>query len=110
MGLAARHTLIHVHELIGAQQHLGILFPARQANAFAAGLAQKRHGQVDLALVFAVSVVATISAAALIGVSIPLLLERLGFDPAIASSVFVTPTIDAIGFLTFLGIATSLLL
>jgi magnesium transporter len=60
--------------------------------------------------VFAVSVVATISAAALIGVSIPLLLERLGFDPAIASSVFVTPTIDAIGFFTFLGIATLLLL
>ena len=67
-------------------------------------------GQLDLALVFAVSVVATISAAALIGVSIPLLLERLGFDPAIASSVFVTPTIDAIGFFTFLGIATLLLL
>jgi magnesium transporter len=64
----------------------------------------------DLALVFAVSVVATISAAALIGVSIPLLLDRLGFDPAIASSVFVTPTIDAIGFFTFLGIATLLLL
>ena len=67
-------------------------------------------GQLDLALVFAVSVVATISAAALIGVSIPLLLDRLGFDPAIASSVFVTPTIDAIGFFTFLGIATLLLL
>jgi magnesium transporter len=67
-------------------------------------------GQLNLALVFAVSVVATISAAALIGVSIPLLLERLGFDPAIASSVFVTPTIDAIGFFTFLGIATLLLL
>jgi magnesium transporter len=67
-------------------------------------------GKFDLALVFAVSVVATISAAALIGVSIPLLLDRLGFDPAIASSVFVTPTIDAIGFFTFLGIATLLLL
>jgi magnesium transporter len=67
-------------------------------------------GKVDLALVFAVSVVATISAAALIGVTIPLLLERLGFDPAIASSVFVTPTIDAIGFFAFLGIATVLLL
>jgi magnesium transporter len=67
-------------------------------------------GQVDLAFVFAVSVVATISAAALIGVAIPLSLERLGFDPAIASSVFVTPTIDAIGFFTFLGIATLLLL
>jgi magnesium transporter len=67
-------------------------------------------GSVDLALVFAVSVIATISLAAAIGVSVPLLLDRLGFDPAVASSVFVTPTIDAIGFFAFLGLATWLLL
>ena len=41
---------------------------------------------------------------------IPLVLDRLGFDPAVASSVFVTPTIDAIGFFTFLGLAALLLL
>jgi magnesium transporter len=63
-------------------------------------------GSIDLALLFAASIMATILAAALIGVSIPLLLDRLGFDPAIASSVFVTPTIDAIGFFAFLGLAT----
>jgi magnesium transporter len=67
-------------------------------------------GSVHLALVFGVSVIATISLAAAIGVSVPLLLDRLGFDPAVASSVFVTPTIDAIGFFTFLGLATLLLL
>jgi magnesium transporter len=67
-------------------------------------------GSVHLALVFGVSVIATISAAALIGFSMPLLLDRLGFDPAVASSVFVTPTIDAISFFTFLGLATLLLL
>ncbi len=67
-------------------------------------------GSIPLALVFGVSVIATISLAAAIGVSVPLLLDRLGFDPAVASSVFVTPTIDAIGFFTFLGLATLLLL
>ena len=68
-------------------------------------------GQLDLALVFAVSVVATIvGRRADRGQRSRSLLERLGFDPAIASSVFVTPTIDAIGFFTFLGLATLLLL
>jgi magnesium transporter len=67
-------------------------------------------GSIHLALVFGVSVIGTMTLAAAIGVGVPLLLDRLGFDPAIASSVFVTPTIDAIGFFTFLGLATLLLL
>jgi magnesium transporter len=67
-------------------------------------------GRPDLALVFGASVIGTVCAAALIGVSVPLVLDRLGFDPATASSVFVTPTIDAIGFFTFLGLATLYLL
>ncbi len=67
-------------------------------------------GMLDLALVFAVSILVTITVAALIGVTVPLLLDRFGFDPAIASSVFVTPTIDAIGFFTFLSLSTFWLL
>ncbi|WP_051139068.1 magnesium transporter [Pseudochrobactrum sp. AO18b] len=45
-------------------------------------------------------------AAALGGILIPLLLHRLGADPAIASAVFVTTVTDVIGFLAFLGLAT----
>lgn len=67
-------------------------------------------GMLPLALVFAASILVTITVAALIGVTVPLVLDRFGLDPAIASSVFVTPTIDAIGFLTFLGLATFWLL
>lgn len=67
-------------------------------------------GMLDLALVFAASILCTVTIAALIGVTVPLLLDRFGFDPAIASSVFVTPTIDAIGFLMFLSLATFFLL
>lgn len=65
---------------------------------------------LDLAIVFAVSILLTITVAALIGATVPLLLARFGLDPAIASSVFVTPTIDAIGFFAFLGLATYWLL
>jgi magnesium transporter len=37
---------------------------------------------------------------------IPLLLDRLGVDPAVASAVFVTSVTDVVGFFAFLGIAT----
>lgn len=40
------------------------------------------------------------------GGMVPLLLERLGFDPAVASSIFVTTFTDVGGFLSFLGLAT----
>ena len=44
--------------------------------------------------------------AALAGILIPLLLDRLGVDPAVASAVFVTTVTDVVGFLAFLGLAT----
>ena len=44
--------------------------------------------------------------AGLAGVLVPLALERLGADPAVASSVFVTMVTDSMGFLVFLGLAT----
>jgi len=37
---------------------------------------------------------------------VPLALQRLGFDPAIASSIFVTTFTDVGGFFSFLGLAT----
>lgn len=45
-----------------------------------------------------------------IGSLIPLVLKKLKIDPAVASSVFVTATIDVFGFLIFLGLATLILL
>ncbi|MER2535867.1 MAG: magnesium transporter [Rhizobiaceae bacterium] len=61
---------------------------------------------VDLGLVIAVAMVITLLAAALAGILLPLLLHRLGADPAISSSIFVTTATDVIGFLTFLGLAS----
>ncbi|MEQ8298662.1 MAG: magnesium transporter [Nitratireductor sp.] len=56
--------------------------------------------------VIAVAMVVNMLAAALAGILIPLLLDRLGADPAIASSVFVTTVTDVVGFFAFLGLAT----
>ena len=44
------------------------------------------------------------------GVVLPLILDRLGIDPAVASGVFVTTVTDVIGFFAFLGLATLILL
>jgi magnesium transporter len=44
--------------------------------------------------------------AALAGFLVPILLEKLQVDPAIASSVFVTTVTDCMGFFFFLGLAT----
>ena len=63
-------------------------------------------GVTDLGLVMALAMVTVLSAAALGGILIPLLLTRLGVDPAVSSGPFVTTVTDVIGFLSFLGIAT----
>ncbi|MFN4129999.1 MAG: magnesium transporter, partial [Paracoccaceae bacterium] len=48
--------------------------------------------------------------AALGGVLVPLTLNRLGLDPALASGTFVTTLTDVMGFFAFLGLATIVLL
>jgi magnesium transporter len=48
--------------------------------------------------------------AALAGIFIPMVLERMGRDPAIGSSVLLTFITDSMGFFIFLGLATVLLL
>ncbi|MGH6925455.1 MAG: magnesium transporter [Propylenella sp.] len=67
-------------------------------------------GRPELGLVIAGGMLANQSVAALVGIVIPLALDRLGVDPAVASSVFVTAMTDATGFFAFLGLATWLLL
>ena len=63
-----------------------------------------------IALIIAVAMVLNLLAAAISGVSIPLLLNRLGIDPALSGAVVLTTVTDVIGFLSFLGLASLLLL
>jgi len=65
---------------------------------------------VPIGGVIAAAMVLNLIVAGLSGTLIPLGLERLGVDPAIASSVFLTTVTDVIGFLAFLGLATIFLL
>jgi magnesium transporter len=49
-------------------------------------------------------------AAALAGIFVPITLERMGYDPAVSSTVFVTTVTDVVGFFSFLGLAVLILL
>jgi magnesium transporter len=60
----------------------------------------------DLGLVMGLAMLTVLVAAALGGIVIPLVLTRLGADPAVASGPFVTTITDVVGFFSFLGIAT----
>ena len=59
-----------------------------------------------LGFVIGLAMICNLVAAALGGILIPLALHRLGRDPAVASSPFVTTVTDVVGFFSFLGIAT----
>ncbi len=62
-------------------------------------------GDLTLGVLFGLAMLATLLAATLAGVAIPLLFVRLGFDPAVTSGVCLTTVTDVIGFFTFLGLA-----
>ena len=58
-----------------------------------------------LGLVLALAMTGNMVVASLAGAGVPLLLRRLGMDPAVSAAVFVTTFTDVIGFALFLGLA-----
>lgn len=60
--------------------------------------------------VLGIAILANLLCAALAGLAIPLILDRMGIDPALAGSVILTTVTDVVGFFAFLGLATLLLL
>lgn len=63
-----------------------------------------------LGVVLGSALVINFFVAGLFGVLIPISLQRLGVDPAVASSVFLTTVTDVVGFFAFLGLAALVLL
>jgi magnesium transporter len=63
-----------------------------------------------LGLVIAVAMIGNMVVEAFAGVLIPIALDRVGLDPALASGTFVTTITDVFGFFAFLGLAAVLLL
>jgi magnesium transporter len=62
-------------------------------------------GNIPLGVVLAFAMVLNMVVAGFSGIIIPLILNKIGVDPAVASSVFVTTVTDVVGFFSFLGLA-----
>ncbi len=62
-----------------------------------------------LGVVLGGAMIINVALAGIVATLIPLMLKRMNIDPAIASGIFVTTFTDAVGFLSFLGLATLLL-
>ncbi|OHX18807.1 magnesium transporter [Chromobacterium amazonense] len=68
------------------------------------------YGSASLGLVMLAAMTLNLMLAATMGVLIPTLMQKLGKDPALGSSVLITACTDSGGFLIFLGLATVFLL
>ena len=73
------------------------------------GIAWVATGQLRIGIVIGIAALANMTIANLAGTGIPILLDKLGQDPALASNIFLTLVTDMVGFAGFLGIATLLL-
>ena len=62
-------------------------------------------GHLQLSIVFAIAMMINSVVAGLVGVIVPVALDKANVDPAVSSAVFVTTATDVMGFLSFLGLA-----
>lgn len=99
--------------LVGLIDGTVMAFTAAFIAALTVGLFQSGANDVaplDLAVIVFVSVWISFLVAGLVGAGIPVVLRRLGQDPALASNIFLTMITDIVGFTSFLLTATFLLL
>ena len=64
---------------------------------------------VTVALVVCLTMVLTVMVAEMIGCTLPIIAKKLGFDPAVMASPFITTIVDAVSLLLYFGIASMLL-
>ncbi|MCB1759917.1 MAG: magnesium transporter [Gammaproteobacteria bacterium] len=73
-------------------------------------LAYLWFGELKISVILGVAMVINLFASAISGVLIPLVMKRVGIDPALAGSVVLTTVTDIVGFMSFLGLATLFLI
>lgn len=67
------------------------------------------NGDYKIALVLAMAMIINLVVAAFFGTLVPLIMTKLGKDPATSATIFITTATDVLGFLAFLGLATAIL-
>ena len=64
---------------------------------------------VNVALVICLTLISTVTAAKAVGCSLPMIASKIGFDPAVMASPFITTIIDAVSLIIYVNIAMKLL-
>lgn len=109
-GIALGHlSASNMRWLLGKELAVSLINSAVWALVVAA-IAWLWFGSSDIALIIAVAITINLLMASISGALLPLLLDRLGIDPALAGGVILTTVTDVVGFLAFLGLATLFLL
>jgi magnesium transporter len=93
---------------VGKEMFVGLVI-GTAAGIISGAIAYWLHGNIYMGIVLLSAMVVTMVTASLAGAAVPLMLKALGQDPALGSGILVTFAADALGFLSFLGIATLLL-
>ncbi len=99
VGVGARRLLVR-ESLLGLLHGLWL-------GVLVAAIAVLWKQNLGLAAVLGAAMFGNMIIAGSVGAAIPLILRRIGVDPAVASAVIVTTFTDVLGFLLFLGIATA---
>ena len=93
---------------VGKEMTVGLVIGSA-AGVISGAIAYWLHGNVYMGLVLFSAMVVTMVTASLVGAAVPLALKALRQDPALGSGILVTFAVDALGFFSFLGIATLML-
>jgi len=98
----------NAHRLLAKELTVGLVNGLTWAVVIAL-LAATWFDNLSLGAVIGAAVVANLLVAALAGATIPLVLRRLGIDPALAGTVLLITVTDVVGFFVFLGLAAMFL-
>jgi len=103
--LTTSNALRVIRREVGAGLINGLVFAVLMG-----GVGVVWFGTPMLGAVIAIAMVINLLVAGLAGILVPLTLDRVGIDPALASGAFVTTVTDVVGFFAFLGLAAVMLL
>ncbi|MGN0329656.1 MAG: magnesium transporter [Kineothrix sp.] len=98
-----------VPKIILKELRVALLCGATLAGAYFAKLMVFDKVGLNVALVVCLTLVATVAIAKMIGCTLPVMAKRLGFDPAVMASPFITTIVDALSLLIYFAIATRIL-
>jgi len=105
-GLALREiSARHLPRVVFKEINVGLLNGIAVAAVCALGV-WLWSDSFGLVVVIVVAMIISMVAAGFSGAAIPILLNRMGFDPAQSSSIVLTTVTDVVGFFSFLGVAT----